>query len=194
MPTFAVNYRYADQPAALGEHRPAHRAFLAQHADAGRLLAAGRFADEGPGKGRPAGVPSAVGGRRGRLARPGPRSLWSGWSPSGRSGCGRSCSALGRSAVAAQSTTAAATPAATAVTTEVGPVVTRPTAIAQTQAIAAATAYRPPSWRARSTPTPAATARTTTAAPWATAAPGRTPEETKAAVTLAQVATLTQPR
>ncbi len=48
MPTFAVNYRYADQPAALGEHRPAHRAFLAQHAEAGRLLAAGRFADEGP--------------------------------------------------------------------------------------------------------------------------------------------------
>lgn len=48
MPTFAVNYRYADQPAALAEHRPAHRAFLAEHAEAGHLLAAGRYADEGP--------------------------------------------------------------------------------------------------------------------------------------------------
>jgi uncharacterized protein YciI len=48
MPTFAVHYRYADQPAALSEHRPAHRAYLSKLASAGHLLAAGRFADAGP--------------------------------------------------------------------------------------------------------------------------------------------------
>jgi uncharacterized protein YciI len=48
MPTFAVYYRYADQPALLAEHRPAHRAYLSKLAEAGHLLGAGRFADAGP--------------------------------------------------------------------------------------------------------------------------------------------------
>ena len=71
----------------------------------------------------------------------------------------------------------------------------RPTAIqARPHAIAAATATRPPSERAASTPTAATTSSTPTASSCATAGPGSAPDATSVAVTFAQVATATQPR
>ena len=47
MPVFAVHYRYADDPEALAEHRPAHRQFLRELLDRGVVLAAGAY-PEGP--------------------------------------------------------------------------------------------------------------------------------------------------
>ncbi len=47
MPVFAVHYRYADDPDALAEHRPAHRQFLRDLLDEGVVLAAGAY-PEGP--------------------------------------------------------------------------------------------------------------------------------------------------
>ena len=47
MPVFAVHYRYADDPDALAEHRPAHRQFLRELLDRGIVLAAGAY-PEGP--------------------------------------------------------------------------------------------------------------------------------------------------
>jgi uncharacterized protein YciI len=45
MPVFAVHYRYADDPPALTEHRPAHRQFLRDLLDQGVVLAAGAYPD-----------------------------------------------------------------------------------------------------------------------------------------------------
>ena len=41
MALFAVQYTYADEPARLDHHRPAHREFLRALADEGTLVAAG---------------------------------------------------------------------------------------------------------------------------------------------------------
>jgi hypothetical protein len=49
MPYFAVLYTYADAPADLDAHRPAHRAFLRTLLDAGTMLAAGAYTDEPAG-------------------------------------------------------------------------------------------------------------------------------------------------
>jgi uncharacterized protein len=46
MPLYAVQYAYVDDP-AVGEHRPAHRAYLGGLAAEGTLLVSGPFADEG---------------------------------------------------------------------------------------------------------------------------------------------------
>ena len=45
MSTFAVRYRYVDDPTALAEHRPEHRAYLRSLAEAGHLLGSGPFTD-----------------------------------------------------------------------------------------------------------------------------------------------------
>ena len=49
MPYFAVQYNYADEPAKVAEHRPAHRAFLRGLLDEGTLLAAGAYTDDPAG-------------------------------------------------------------------------------------------------------------------------------------------------
>jgi len=49
MAVFAVEYRYADQPAAVTEHRPAHRAFLQNLLTKGFVLAAGAYIDQPAG-------------------------------------------------------------------------------------------------------------------------------------------------
>lgn len=49
MNTYAVEYSYVDDPAALAAKRPEHRGFLKQQFDAGILLASGPFLDETPG-------------------------------------------------------------------------------------------------------------------------------------------------
>ncbi|WP_435300078.1 YciI family protein [Timonella sp. A28] len=41
MHTFAITYVYAENPAALDEHRPAHRAYLQALATTGTVLASG---------------------------------------------------------------------------------------------------------------------------------------------------------
>lgn len=45
MSTFAVNYFYSASPELLAEVRPLHRQWLAQHFDAGSLLASGPKVD-----------------------------------------------------------------------------------------------------------------------------------------------------
>jgi uncharacterized protein YciI len=45
MPVYAVNYRYGENFELLDSFRPAHRAWLKEQEDAGRLLAAGRMTD-----------------------------------------------------------------------------------------------------------------------------------------------------
>ena len=45
MPVYAVHYRYVDDPAAVTEHRPAHRDFLRKLLDQGTVLAAGAYTD-----------------------------------------------------------------------------------------------------------------------------------------------------
>ncbi|MFT3714997.1 MAG: YciI family protein [Gordonia sp. (in: high G+C Gram-positive bacteria)] len=46
MPTFAVEYTYDPAAAALrDEHRPAHRRFLGEGHEAGRVLLSGPYAD-----------------------------------------------------------------------------------------------------------------------------------------------------
>lgn len=47
MPTFAVTYRYVDQPERLDEHRPEHRTFLRSLHEHGTILLSGPFT-EGP--------------------------------------------------------------------------------------------------------------------------------------------------
>ncbi|WP_447154525.1 YciI family protein [Nakamurella sp. GG22] len=49
MPVFAVHYRYADDPDALAEHRPAHRQFLRDLLEQDVVLAAGAYPDGPPG-------------------------------------------------------------------------------------------------------------------------------------------------
>ncbi len=49
MPVFAVHYRYADDPDALAEHRPAHRQFLRELLDRDVVLAAGAYPEGPPG-------------------------------------------------------------------------------------------------------------------------------------------------
>lgn len=46
--TFAVRYTYVDDPALLDEHRPEHRAFLADLAEEGVLLVSGPLGADGP--------------------------------------------------------------------------------------------------------------------------------------------------
>lgn len=49
MPTFAVNYRYAEHSeGARADHRPAHVAFLRGEHDAGRLYMSGPLAADPP--------------------------------------------------------------------------------------------------------------------------------------------------
>ena len=45
MGVFAVHYRYADDPEALAEHRPAHRQFLRDLLERDVVLAAGAYPD-----------------------------------------------------------------------------------------------------------------------------------------------------
>ena len=89
---------------------------------------------------------------------------------------------------------AATTIAATPVVVEAGSPVRRATAIQEIpQAIARPTPRLPRVRRARTVPTAPATTRTSTAHNSAAVIPGWTPLSTRAAVTLAQTATLTQP-
>ncbi|WP_084103908.1 YciI family protein [Demequina sp. NBRC 110056] len=48
MTTFAIEYAYDERSAERDAHRPAHRAYLAEQAAAGRMLAYGRYDDDAP--------------------------------------------------------------------------------------------------------------------------------------------------
>ena len=47
MTTFTIEYAYDERAAERDLHRPAHRAYLADLASAGRMLAYGRYDDAG---------------------------------------------------------------------------------------------------------------------------------------------------
>jgi uncharacterized protein len=47
MPLHAVLYRYADDPAALDEHRPDHRDYLRSLFEQGRIVVSGPLAEGG---------------------------------------------------------------------------------------------------------------------------------------------------
>ena len=47
MTTFTIEYAYDDRAAERDRHRPAHRAYLASLADEHRMLAYGRYDDDG---------------------------------------------------------------------------------------------------------------------------------------------------
>jgi len=49
MALHAVNYRYADEPARLDEHRPKHKDYLASLFDQGRIVISGPLTTGGPG-------------------------------------------------------------------------------------------------------------------------------------------------
>ena len=49
MPLHAVLYRYADAPARLDEHRPAHKGYLASLFEQGRIVISGPLTDGAPG-------------------------------------------------------------------------------------------------------------------------------------------------
>ncbi|MEU2005222.1 YciI family protein [Rhodococcus sp. NPDC019627] len=51
MPLFALIYRYIDDVTLITEHRPEHRAYLRQLADAGELVLAGGLGEPGPPSG-----------------------------------------------------------------------------------------------------------------------------------------------
>lgn len=48
MPLFALVYRYVDDADVVTKHRPEHRAYLRQLADAGELVLAGPLGEPGP--------------------------------------------------------------------------------------------------------------------------------------------------
>ncbi len=49
MALHAVIYRYADEPARLDEHRPAHKDYLASLFEQGRIVISGPLTSGGPG-------------------------------------------------------------------------------------------------------------------------------------------------
>jgi uncharacterized protein YciI len=49
VPLHAVLYRYADAPARLDEHRPAHKDYLAMLFEQGRIVISGPLTDGAPG-------------------------------------------------------------------------------------------------------------------------------------------------
>ncbi|MGR6520293.1 YciI family protein (plasmid) [Rhodococcus erythropolis] len=49
MPLYALEYRYVDDAELVTRHRPEHRAYLRQIADAGQLILAGPLAAPGAG-------------------------------------------------------------------------------------------------------------------------------------------------
>ncbi|MDI9977205.1 YciI family protein [Rhodococcus sp. IEGM 1307] len=51
MPLFALTYHYIDDSTLVSEHRPEHRAYLRQLADAGELVLAGPLGEPGPPSG-----------------------------------------------------------------------------------------------------------------------------------------------
>ena len=48
MALFALIYRYIDDPDAVSQHRPEHRAYLRSLSEGGELLVAGPLGDPGP--------------------------------------------------------------------------------------------------------------------------------------------------
>ncbi len=49
MPLHAVLYHYADDPARLDDHRPAHKDYLASLFEQGRIVISGPLTDGAPG-------------------------------------------------------------------------------------------------------------------------------------------------
>lgn len=47
MAIFAVTYTYGDTVDLINEHRPAHRAYMAELAQQGKVMGSGPFTDEG---------------------------------------------------------------------------------------------------------------------------------------------------